>query len=111
MVVLHYVSSDGVDYFDRWLRQQSSETRARVQTRLDRIEFGNLGDHGSVGRGVSELRVDFGPGFRLYYGRDGDEMVILLGGGTKNRQARDISLAQARWKAYRQEKRNAPERA
>ena len=110
MVVLHYVSDEGVDYFDKWLRLQSSETRARVQTRIDRIEFGSFGDHKSVGRGVAELRIDFGAGYRLYYGRDGDEIVILLGAGTKKRQARDIAMAQTRWQAYRQEKRNARKR-
>ena len=82
----------------------------RVQTRIDRMEFGNFGDHKSVGGGVSELRIDFGAGYRLYYGRDGDEIVILPGGGTKNRQARDIAMAQTRWKAYQQEKRNARKR-
>ena len=110
MIVLHYVSEDGTDYFDIWLRRQSPETRARVQTRIDRIELGNFGDHKSVGRGVSEVRIDFGVGYRLYYGRDGEEIVILLGAGTKNRQARDIAMAQTRWQAYRQEKRNAHKR-
>ena len=110
MFILHYVSEDGIDHFDTWFRRQSSETRARAQTRIDRMEFGNFGDHKSVGGGVSELRIDFGAGYRLYYGRDGDEIVILLGGGTKNRQARDIAMAQTRWKAYQQEKRNARKR-
>ena len=105
--VVHYVSEDGTDYFDKWFRNQSPEGRARVQTRIDRIELGSFGDHKSVGEGVSELRIDFGPGYRLYYGRDGDALVILLGGGTKKRQACDIANAQTHWKAYKQEKRNA----
>ena len=71
------------------------------------MEFGNLGDCKSVGRGVFELRVDFGPGYRLYFGQDGDDLVILLGGGTKKRQSRDIAQAHTHWKAYKQEKTDA----
>ena len=107
--VVHYVGDDGADYFDRWLRGQSADTRARIQTRIDRIELGNLGDHRSVGKGVLELRIHFGPGFRVYFGRDGDALVILLGGGTKRRQRHDIEAAQFRWDSYKQEKRHARE--
>ena len=71
------------------------------------MELGNFGDWRSVGEGVSELRVDFGPGYRLYYGRDGAELVILLGGGTKKRQASDIEMARKFWEAYKQEQRHA----
>jgi putative addiction module killer protein len=105
--VVHYVAEDGTDYFDMWLRTQLREVRARIQTRIDRVELGNFGDHKSVGKGVSELRVTFGTGYRIYYGRDGDTLVILLGGGTKDRQGRDIDAAQARWQAYKQERRHA----
>ena len=107
--VVHYVGDDGADYFDRWLRRQSADTRARIQTRIDRIEFGNLGDHRSVGKGVVELRIHFGPGYRVYFGRDGDALVILLGAGSKRRQSRDIEAAQFRWGSYQQEKRDARE--
>ena len=69
--------------------------------------WGNFGDHKSVGGGVSELRLAFGPGYRLYYGREGSTLVILLGGGTKARQARDIATAQACWQVYKQERRHA----
>jgi putative addiction module killer protein len=58
-----------------------------------------------VGRGVFELKIDFGPGYRVYFGRDGREIVILLGGGTKTRQGRDISTAQVRWQSYKDRKR------
>lgn len=80
---------------------------SRIQTRIDRMEFGNFGDCKSVGRGVFELRVDFGPGYRLYFGQDGDDLVILLGGRTKKRQSRDIAQAHIHWKAYKQEKTDA----
>ena len=105
--VVHYVSEDGTDSFDTWFGNLSSEARARVQTRIDRVELGNFGDRRSVGEGVCELRIDFGPGYRVYYGRDGQKLVILLGGGTKKRQADDIVRAQGFWKAYKEEKRNA----
>ena len=109
--VLRYVSEDEADHVDRWFRNQSSETRARIQIRIDRVELGNFGDHKSVGEGVFELRIDFGPGYRVYYGRDGDKFVILLVGGTKKRQARDIATARNYWSAYKQEKRHANKKA
>ena len=102
--ILHYVSESGSDYFDVWFRRQSPETRARVQTRIDRVELMNFGDHKGVGDGVFELRINFGPGYRVYYGRDGDKLVILCGGGTKKDQTRDIANARIRWKAYKQER-------
>lgn len=108
--VVQYVTLGGQNPFDRWFRRQSAQVRARIQARIDRIEFGNFGDHRRVGEGVSELRLDFGPGYRVYYGRDRDVLVILLGGGTKARQPADIRNAQALWKQYTQEKRNARER-
>ena len=107
IAVVHYVGDDGADYFDQWLRRQSPDTRGRIQTRIDRVELGNLGDHKSVGKGVFELRVHFGPGYRVYFGRDGDALVVLLGAGTKRRQGRDVVTAQSRWAAYQQETRNA----
>ena len=109
--VVHYVAEDGTDYFDAWLRTQSPQVRARIQTRIDRMELGNFGDHKSVGGGVSELRIAFGPGYRLYYGREGNALVVLLGGGTKARQARDIATARACWQAYKQERRHARQSA
>ena len=100
IAVVHYVGHDGADYFDQWLHRQSSDTRARVQTRIDRIELGNLGDHKSVGKGVFDVRVAY---------PYGDALVILLGAGTKRRQSHDIEAAQYRWGAYQQEKRSARE--
>ena len=75
------------------------------------MELGNFGDHKSVGEGVYELRIDFGPGYRVHYGRDGDKFVILLVGGTKKRQGRDIAAARNYWSAYKQEKRDANKKA
>ena len=87
--------------------RQPLQAQARILTRLRRIALGNLGDHEGVGEGVSELRLRFGPGYRIYYGMDGREIVVLLGGGTKQRQNRDVRDAQARWRDYRKRRRDA----
>ncbi len=70
-----------------------------IWNRLDRVEIGNLGDHGSVGEGVFELRFDFGPGYRVYYGEDGDTVVLLLG-GKKRSQSQDVAKAKEYWRDY-----------
>jgi len=110
IAILHYVTEKGRDLFDEWMQKQAAHVRTRVLARIDRIEFGNFGDWKSVGEGVSELRIDVGPGYRVYFGRDGKKIVILLGGGTKRRQVQDIENAKKCWKMYKQEKRRADER-
>ncbi len=80
--------------FESWfLRLKDRAARFRIQARIDRLELGNLGDFKSVGSGVFELRVDYGPGYRIYFARRGDELVILLCGGDKSSQSRDIEKA------------------
>lgn len=80
--------------FDRWFeRLQDRRAAARIQARIDRAESGNLGDCRPVGGGVSEMRVDYGPGYRVYFLQRGAEVVILLVGGGKATQARDIERA------------------
>ncbi len=69
------------------------------------MEQGNLSGAKGVGAGVSEYRIDFGPGYRVYFGKDGDTLIILLGGGTKKRQQKDIETAQDLWREYKQRKR------
>jgi putative addiction module killer protein len=82
--------------FSAWLTGlRDVRARARITKRIDRLAGGNLGDSKPVGGGVSELRLDFGPGYRIYYARRGDVMVILLCGGDKGAQARDIERARA----------------
>ena len=82
--------------FRRWFRRlRDRQVRARIRTRLDRVELtGNLGDTRSVGSGVSELRINYGPGYRLYYTRHGEDVVMLLCGGDKDSQQHDIRRAQ-----------------
>lgn len=74
---------------------------------LTRIERGNLSNAKSVGAGVVEYKIDFGPGYRIYFGKDGDRFVILIGGGTKRRQRADIRAAQACWADYKRRKKHA----
>ena len=77
--------------FDRWLRAlKDQRAAARVQVRVDRLAAGNPGDVRSVGNGVSELRISYGPGYRVYYLQEGQRLIVLLCGGDKSRQPRDI---------------------
>lgn len=99
--ILEYVNEDGKNVFHEWLRSlKDTAARARIRVRLNRIRLGNFGDCKSVGSGVSELRVDYGPGYRIYFGRDGNKTVILLCGGSKKTQPKDIKLAQQHWAEY-----------
>jgi len=95
-----YQTEEGGEPFWEWLDGiADQQARGIVLNRIDRVEHGNLGDSKSVGEGVFELRIDFGPGYRVYFGQDGD-LVVLLGGGTKRTQSKDISRAQAHWRNY-----------
>ncbi len=87
--------------FHKWFAGLDKTVRARILCQLTRMEDGNFGDSKSVGGGVLELRIHFGAGYRVYYGRDGDTIIILLGGGSKRRQSADIEAAKARWAKYR----------
>ena len=93
--------------FSEWLTSlRDVRTVGVVRARLNRIRLGNFGDCKSVGGGVEELRIDFGPGYRVYFGREGASVVVLLCGGSKKSQARDIVAAQRRWKEYLDAKTN-----
>lgn len=83
------------EVFDAWfVSLRDSLAARRIQARIDRAEDGNLGDHHAVGEGVSEMRIHHGPGYRVYFTQRGQEIVILLAGGDKSSQARDIHTAQ-----------------
>jgi putative addiction module killer protein len=87
------------DTFDRWLKGlKDSKGRTKIQARIDRLANGNPGDVGPIGEGLSELRIDFGPGYRVYYGRTGITLYLLLCGGDKGTQDADIKDARAMWK-------------
>jgi len=103
-----YRTRDGREPFSEWLeRLRDVRTRQKIQTRIDRVSLGNFGDARSVGGGVHELKIDFGPGYRIYFGQDGMVLVVLLCGGDKNTQQSDIRSAKSLWEQYRQEKKHA----
>lgn len=82
------------EFFAEWLDGlRDLQARARIQTRIERLAMGNPGDVKPVGAGVSELRINYGPGYRVYFVRRGQELIILLAGGNKSTQARDINTA------------------
>jgi putative addiction module killer protein len=105
MEIEEYLDSEGKSPFGAWFDALEATAAARVTVALARAGQGNLSNAKSVGAGVSELRIDFGPGYRIYFGRDGAVLIILLAGGTKKRQQRDIEAARERWIEYRQRKR------
>lgn len=103
--VVEYMTVDGMSPFSRWRTTLDATARVRIDRVIERFYDGNFGDHKGVGAGVIETRVDFGPGFRVYYGRDGETLVILLAAGTKKSQAKDIENAKDRWQDYKDRKR------
>jgi putative addiction module killer protein len=103
--IREYIDAEGRSPFQRWFEALAAPAAAKVRTALARLEDGNMSALKGVGRGVHELRIDFGPGYRVYLGRDGSELVILLGGSTKSRQSNAISDAYGRWTEYRHRKR------
>jgi putative addiction module killer protein len=93
---------NGVVPFDEWFDSLAGRKwQVAVDSRLTRIRAGNFGDFKSVGGGVFELRIDLGPGLRVYYGLHGRQIVVLLGGGDKSRQQRDIRCAQLLWQQFK----------
>jgi putative addiction module killer protein len=105
MELVFYVTADGRSPFDAWFGALEAAAAAKVTVALARLEQGNLSNVKGVGDGVLEYRIDWGPGYRVYFGRDGDEVVILLTGGTKRRQQRDIEVAKALWSDFRRRRR------
>ncbi len=101
MDIRYYVAADGRQPFADWFAELESVASAKVTRAIVRLEQGNFSNTKSVGEGVLEYRIDFGPGYRVYFGRDGDTLVILLTGGTKKRQQRDIDAARAYWREYK----------
>jgi putative addiction module killer protein len=99
-----YLDLAGRSPFRQWRGTLNQEARRMVTTALYRVGLGNFSNVQGVGAGVFECKINFGPGYRVYFGKDGEQIVILLGGGTKQRQQNDISLALNRWKDYKQRK-------
>ena len=99
--ILTYVKADGSAPFNDWLEAlRDRKARAIIRTRINRVRLGNLGDCKSVGDGVSELRIKFGAGYRVYFGQEGNTIIILLSGGDKSSQNKDIKQAKKYWQNY-----------
>jgi putative addiction module killer protein len=99
--VRHYLTQDGKDPFQDWF-ERLRDTKAKIQIlrHVNRIELGNLGDHKFCREGVWELRINHGPGYRVYYAQSGEYIVLLLCGGDKSSQSRDIERAVASWQDW-----------
>jgi putative addiction module killer protein len=103
--IRYYVSLEGEQPFADWFADLEAVARAKVARAIVRLEQGNFSNVKSIGEGAFEYRIDFAPGYRVYFGQDGPALVILLGGGTKKQQQQDIEAAHIRWRNYKQSKR------
>jgi putative addiction module killer protein len=104
VAIREYLDAQGRSPFAKWFEILNASAAAKVTTALVRIEQGNFSNTKGVGAGVFECLIDFGPGYRIYFGKDGEIIVILLGGGTKKRQDEDIQAAQRHWTDYKKRK-------
>lgn len=100
-----YMDAQGRNHYRKWLANFDANIRARLDRAVYRLEQGNFSAVKPEGTGVSALRLDFGPGYRIYFGQDGAEIVLLLAGGTKQRQQDDIHLARQLWDEYKKRKK------
>ena len=106
MDVALFVKEDGCCPFGQWLEElQDSATRGRIYARINRIRLGNLGDAKPLGDGVWELPLNFGPDYRTHFGRRGREILVLLCGGDKSSQRKDIALARTCWRMFEEHQR------
>ena len=101
----YYLTAGRESPFEAWFSGRDAMAAAKITTALVRLGQGNTSNAKSVGEGVQEYRIDWGPGYRIYFGRDGATLVILLTGGTKQRQARDIANAKEFWADYKRRRR------
>ena len=109
--IRRYTTADGKVPFDEWSDSlRDRKARVRIKARLDRVELGNFGDCKPEGEGVLALRVNYGPGYRVYFGQDGSEAVILLCGGDKSTQDRDIYQAKKYWADYHERRKRTNKR-
>ncbi|MCY4047499.1 MAG: type II toxin-antitoxin system RelE/ParE family toxin [Candidatus Dadabacteria bacterium] len=104
-IVVGYKKKDGKSPFSDWLSKIDDNAARKVQRGISNMRQGNFSNAESVGQGVSEYKIHFGPGYRIYFGMDGENLVILLGGGTKKRQGRDIEMAKGLWREYKSRKK------
>ena len=105
--VREYITEAGKSPFGRWFSNLNGPAAARITTALERIAQGNFSSVKALGAGVIEYKIDFGPGYRIYFGKDGDTLVILVAGGSKKGQSQDIEIAKANWADYKKRKRQS----
>ena len=103
----YYLAGDGRSPFEEWFSGLDAVAGAKVSVALARLEQGILSSVKPVGEGVLEYRINWGPGYRVYFGRDGEVLLILLRGGTKKRQQRDIDAARELWADYKRRRPRA----
>jgi len=103
--VREYLDAEGNSPYAKWFDRLNVTAAVKVATAVNRMEQGNFSNVKGVGAGVYEYRIDFGSGYRIYFGKDGDRLVILLAGGTKKRQDTDIASAKGHWRDYKRRKR------
>ena len=100
--VEHVLSPNGVDIYQAWLDTvRDKRSKARITTRVDRASLGHFGDVEPVGEGIFEMKINFGPGFRVYYALQDRKIIFLLGGGSKDKQQKDIDQAKPLWKSHK----------
>lgn len=100
--VIYYETPDGKQPVQEWLYAlRDIMARAKLRARIDRVKLGNFGKCDPVGQGVMELKLDFGPGYRIYFGQMGQALIVLLCGGDKGTQPKDIKRAQEYWADYK----------
>jgi putative addiction module killer protein len=104
ITVQEYLDENGDSPFARWFNNLDATAAAKIATVLYRLEQGNFSRVESVGGGVCERKINFGPGYRIYFGKDGETLVILLGGGSKKRQQADVKAALSCWQDYQRRK-------
>lgn len=109
--VREYVGQDGRSDYADWFNDLDAQAAAKVTTAVTRMSQGNLSNVRGVGDGVFEYAIDWGPGYRIYFGKDGEQLIILLGGGTKKRQQSDIEVAKGLWTEYKERKRQQGRKA
>ena len=103
--VSEYLDENGRSHYGEWLSSlRDARAKAKIIIAVDRMELGNLGDSEPVGEGVSELRIHYGPGYRVYYARDGKTIFLLLCGGDKSTQSKDIKQAKKLWRDHKKGK-------
>ena len=102
-IIHEYIDSKGSSLYAKWLgKLRDAKARARIILQVDRMELGLFGDFRPVGKGLSEIRIHYDPGFRVYYAKPGKRLYLLLCAGNKTTQAKDIKGARALWKDYQQ---------